>query len=45
MDVEILTDNMPTRDLWISGDDSLGMGQEILFRAGGPTKGSHPSPK
>jgi hypothetical protein len=32
---------MPTRDLRISGDDSLGMRQEIIFSARRSAKRSH----
>src|SRR5436305_231431 len=39
MDVEVITDKMPTRDLRISGDDGLGMRQKIILSARGPTGG------
>lgn len=41
MGIEVITDNMPTRDVRISGDDRLGMRQENSFRARGSTKRSH----
>src|SRR5450755_970652 len=39
MDIEVITDDVPTGDRGISGDDGLDMGQEIFFGARGTTKG------
>src|SRR6266567_1394152 len=41
MDVEIITDNMPTHSLLVGGNDRLDMCQKIFLRARGACIGSH----
>src|SRR6266699_5637206 len=41
MDVEIITDNMPTDSLLVGGNDRLDMCQKIFLRARGACIGSH----
>ncbi len=41
MDVEIITDNMPTDSLQVGGNDRLDMRQKIFLRACGACIGSH----
>lgn len=41
MDIEVITDDVPTGDQRISGDEGLDMGQKIFLGACGTTKGSH----
>ena len=41
MDVEIITDNMPTDSLQVGGNDCLDMRQKIFLHARGTCIGSH----
>ncbi len=41
MGIEVVTDHMPTRGLWVGGKHCLQMGQKIFLRSCGSTERSH----